>query len=37
MMFDFGLGFASGIAIGIALWTVVTLIFMEREIKKWKK
>ena len=36
-MFDFWLGFAAGIAIGIALWTAVTLIFIEREIKKWKK
>lgn len=37
MMFDFWLGFASGIAIGIALWTALTLIIIEKEIKKWKK
>ena len=37
MMFDFWLGFASGIAIGIALWTALTLIILEKEIWKWKK
>ena len=36
-MFDFWLGFASGIAIGIALCTAFTLIIIEKEIKKWKK
>lgn len=36
-MFDFWLGFASGIAIGIALWTALTLIILEKEIWKWKK
>lgn len=36
-MFDFWLGLASGISIGIALWTALTLIILEKEIWKWKK
>ena len=36
-MFDFWLGVVSGMSIGVALMGAAVVIYLEKEIKKWKK